>query len=51
MWKGGYMMLMFQQKFDSYSKMIKHLSECSVNKADFEYKNGIWILNIVRFDR
>lgn len=43
---------MLRKEFTSYEKMMKYLSRCeNLDKADFEFKNGIWILNIVRFDK
>lgn len=45
-------MLMFQKKFDSYDEMLKDLVECGkVDKAEFEFKSGKWILNMVYFDK
>jgi len=44
-------MLMFQRSFDHYTEMIKYLLRCQVDKADFKFEKGKWILNTVKFDK
>jgi hypothetical protein len=45
-------MLAFQKIFSSYQAMIQYLSKIeNIDKANFELnKEGLWVLNIVRFD-
>lgn len=44
-------MIMFQKEFANYDDMIKYLGMVDkVHKSSFEFKNGLWVLDVVKFD-
>ncbi|EOO11387.1 hypothetical protein [Bacillus cereus] len=45
-------MNIIQKEFDSYGKMIEYLSMIEeLDGASFKFKNGLWVLDIIKFDR
>lgn len=46
----GGMVLMFQTKFETFEEMICYIAENIPYKADFEFINGHWTLNIISFE-